>query len=50
MLKEFIGMVLIVALFCVMILLCAEKEEELIKTHCSHLTGYEYGQCVASIY
>lgn len=53
MLKEIFNTLLVMALFLLMgfmILDCAKKEEELVKTHCSHLTGYEYGQCMASIY
>lgn len=29
---------------------CAEREDQLVKEHCSGLTGYEYGTCQASIY
>lgn len=29
---------------------CAAHEDQLVKEHCSGLTGYEYGTCQASIY
>jgi len=53
MLKEFMNALLVVALFFLMgwmVLDCAKQEEDLVKKHCSGLTGYEYGQCQASIY
>lgn len=53
MIKEFIKCLLAVAVFFLigyMVLDCAEKEDELVKKHCSGLTGYEYGQCQAIIY
>jgi len=49
MIKEVIISLVIGALFGLMIVLCAQKEDRLIQTHCSHLTGYEYGQCQASL-
>ena len=48
--KEFIGTLLLVAIFCFLIFGCAQKEDELVSKHCSGLSGYEYGQCQASIY
>ncbi len=50
MLKEIIAGLLFGLLFSFMILGCAEKEQKLIDNHCSGLTGYQYGQCQASIY
>lgn len=50
MLKEIIAGLVVGILFSGMILGCAEREQKLIKEHCSNLTGYEYGQCQTNIY
>lgn len=48
--KELLFTILIVSFCAFAILDSAQKEEDLVKKHCSGLTGYEYGQCQASIY
>ena len=44
-----LGAIFVIAL-ALMVATCAEHEDQLVKTHCSGLTGYEYGACQASIY
>ena len=48
--KELFASMLIAIVFTLMVISCAECEDQLIKEHCSGLTGYEYGTCQASIY
>ena len=48
--KEFVALLLLTSFFVFGMIYSAQKEEELVKQHCSGLTGYEYGQCQASIY
>lgn len=48
--KELLAVLLITAFFVYGIMYSAQKEDELVRTHCSGLSGYEYGQCQASIY
>lgn len=44
-----LGAIFMIAL-ALMVVTCAEREDRLVDKHCGHLTGYEYGQCQASIY
>ena len=44
-----LGAIFVIAL-ALAVISCAECEEQLVKEHCSGLTGYEYGACQASIY
>ena len=48
--KELFASMLIVIVFALTVVTCAEHEDQLVKEHCSGLTGYEYGQCQASLY
>lgn len=42
--------VLIGLLFAYAIISCINAEDALVDKYCSGLSGYEYGQCQASIY
>lgn len=44
-----LGAIFAIALI-LMVVTCAAHEEQLVKEHCGHLTGYEYGACQMSIY
>lgn len=48
--KELFASILIAFGFSFAVITCAAHEEQLVNKHCGHLTGYEYGQCQASIY
>lgn len=48
--KELFASMLIAIVFTLMVISCAEHEDQLVKEHCSGLSGYEYGICQASIY
>lgn len=48
--KELFASMLIAIVFTLMAISCAEREDQLVKEHCSGLTGYEYGTCQVSIY
>ena len=44
-----LGAIFAIAL-ALIVVTCAEHEDQLVKEHCSGLTGYEYSACQASIY
>lgn len=48
--KEFLIMMAMAIIFGWMFAHSLEKEQELIDKHCKGLSGYEYGECQASIY
>ena len=48
--KELFASMLIAIIFTLMVISCAEHEDQLVKEHCSDSSGYEYGACQASIY
>ena len=48
--KELLASLFIGILFSMMVIACAEREDQLVNKHCGHLTGYEHGVCQASIY
>lgn len=48
--KELFASMLVTIVFTLMVVTCTEHEDQLVNKHCGHLTGYEYGQCQASIY
>jgi hypothetical protein len=48
--KELFASMLIAIVFTLMVISCAEREDQLVNKYCGHLTGYEYGACQASIY
>ena len=41
--KELFASMLIAIVFTLMVISCAEHEDQLVNKHCGHLTGYEYG-------
>lgn len=48
--KEILASMLFAIVFTLMVISCAAREDQLVKEHCSGLSGYEYGACQASIY
>ncbi len=49
-LKEFIAGALLTLVMVSAIFFSMVQEDNLVEKHCAGLSGYEYGQCQASIY